>query len=134
MLPPGPVYNYQTPGLWGSTRTGLGTCQNIRSLMTGRALQFSVSALSLTHFGVLMPGMSHSYFLVLYTQSTPGKRRPAILSQRCQRTQSFHIFSSFGFDLNLCHFRKALVPFHSSRNFFNYNGILKEANFAQILI
>lgn len=92
VLPPGPVYNYQTPGLWGSTRTGLGTCQNTCSLMTGRALQFSVSALSLTHFGVLMPGMSHSYFLVLYTQSTPGKRRPAILSKRSQRTQSFHIF------------------------------------------
>lgn len=92
VLPPGPVYNDQTPGLWGSTRTGLGTCQNTCSLMTGRALQFSVSTLSLTHFGALMPGMSHSYFLVLHTQKYSWNTPSCNSFWKSQRTQSFHIF------------------------------------------
>lgn len=94
MLSPGPVHNYQTPGLRGSTRTGLGTCQNACSLMTGRALflVFCFNFISGSFWGIDARNVTQLFPGFIHSSSSPGKRRPASLSQRSQRTQSFHIF------------------------------------------
>lgn len=87
-------------------RTGLLTSQGICTSMTD-TLSLFVSVLSLTHFLVLMLGMSHSYFLVLYTQKYSWKTSSCNSWTKESEDTKFSHFSSFGFDLSLYQLQKS---------------------------